>query len=31
MYMDPEFNFLDKLITGADINTTTFRDHVPEI
>ena len=29
--MDPEFNFLKKLIIGADLNTTAARDHVPEI
>ena len=31
MYMDPEFNCLDKLIVGTDLNTTSARDHVPEI
>ena len=31
MYMDPEFNCLDKLIVGTDLNTTATRDHVPEI
>ena len=29
--MDPEFNCLDKLITGTDLNTTDARDHVPTI
>ena len=31
MYMDPEFNCLDKLIVGTDLNTTSARDNVPEI
>ena len=29
--MEPEFNYLDKLITGVDINTAAARDHVLEI
>ena len=29
--MEPEFNCLDKLITGVDINTAAARDHVLEI
>ena len=31
MYMDPEFNCVDKSIVGTDLNTTAARDHVPEI
>ena len=31
MYMDPEFNVLDRIITGTDINTAAARDHVPEV
>ena len=29
--MDPEFNYLDRLIVGTDLNLTAARDHVPEI
>ena len=29
--MDPEFNCLDKLIVGTDLNTTVARDHFPKI
>ena len=31
MHMDPKFNCLGKLILGVDLNTTSARDHVPEI
>ena len=31
MHMDPEFKCLGKLIVGVDLNTTSARDHVPEI
>ena len=31
MYMDPEFNCLDKLIIGTDLNKTAARYHVPDI
>ena len=31
MHMDPEFNCLDKLIIGKDLNTTAAMYHVPEI
>ena len=31
MYMDPEYNCLDQLIVGMDLNTTAARDHVPDI
>ena len=31
MYMDPEFNCLDKIIAGTDINTTAAIDHFLEI
>ena len=31
MYMDPDFNCLEKLIMGENLNTTSARDHVPEI
>ena len=31
MYMYPEFNCLDQLIVGTDLNTTAVRYRVPEI
>ena len=31
IHMYPEFNFLEKLVVGTDLNTTASRDHVPEI
>ena len=31
MYMDPEFERLDTVITGTSINTTAVRDHAPKV
>ena len=31
MHMETEFNCLDRLIVGTDLNLTAARDHVPEI
>ena len=31
MYMDPDFNFLDRSIVGTYLNKTSTRDHVPDI
>ena len=31
MHMDPEFNCLEKIITGMDLNGMAARDHVPKM